>query len=620
MKCFMSGLMEKKIWFRRILVWICSYLCILSMNKISNLNGDPYVYWGGKYFGYNIWSIVLFGVCVWLFNRYILVQDKRLKVVAAVGGLLLSMSIVYGAYVHYVNDIFISTGETILQIGMVISLGVFTTSLMAQIFLWINCAGEWFGKKSEGKERKEFAFITKMKASFRKHPWKYFLFMWATILVCYLPVFLANWPGNFVFDAKYQLQNVNMNWYTTHHPLIHTLMMGIPYKIGTKLGNASLGYQFYTLAQMLVLSSSFAYTMLYLYKKEVKTSVLVICWVFFALFPMNAVFSISATKDVLCAAFFLYFMVFLFRYVADKQSFKAVSYAGMIVSGVLLALFRNNALYAVLVAGVAIAFMIKGWKEKGKLLLIFLAVLVLSKVAGLGLVVAVHAEDNDSYRETMCVPLQSLGRVASYRGDELDTAVYDEICQYIPSDMIAGYNPYNADGVKNNANERLLRDNTVNFLKLWIKVGLQYPDEYIENLVTNTMGYWYPLNQGHYVSADIAIYHTLIESGAEIEKVDLCPLVSPIYNWFFYHLKYRETPILGYLFRNAPYVWACIIFMLFAVYKKDKKLATMGMLPIVYLLTCMCGPMAALRYIYCIIVCMPLMICTLLALARKRIE
>ena len=616
----MSKIFEKNIWFRRIFVCICSYLCILSFNKISSLHGDPYIYWGGKYFGYNMLSIILFGVCIWLFNRYLLLQDKRLKAVSAAGGLLLSMSIVYGAYAHYVNDIFISTGVIILQVGMVVALGVLTTSLMAQIFQWIMCAGEWFAKKEEEKARKEPVFIGKMKVCFRKRPWTYFFFIWTTIFVCYLPVFLANWPGNFVFDAKYQLQNVNMDWYTTHHPLLHTLMMGLPYKFGEKIGNVSFGYQFYTLAQMLILSSSFAYTMFHLYKKEVKTSVLTVCWVFFALFPMNAVFSISSTKDVLCAAFFLYFMVFLLRYITDKQSFRVVSYVGMIGSGVLLALFRNNALYAVLATGVVIVLMLKGWKEKGKLLLIFLAILVLSKVADMGLIASVHAEDNDSYRETMCVPLQSLGRVACYRGDELDAALYDEICNYIPSGYISGYNPYNADGVKNNANERLLRDNTVNFFKLWVKVGLQYPDEYIEGLVTNTMGYWYPLNQGHYVSADIAIYHTLIGAGAEIEKVNLCPVVTPIYDWFFYDLKYRETPILGYLFRNAPYVWACVIFMLFSVYKKDKKLAMFGMLPIVYILTCMCGPMAALRYIYCIIVCMPLMICILLASARKKKE
>ncbi|MBQ8246988.1 MAG: hypothetical protein IJZ42_07630 [Lachnospiraceae bacterium] len=608
------------IWFRRIFVCICSYLCILSFNKISSLHGDPYIYWGGQYFGYNLTAIVLFGICVWLFNRYIQMTDKRLKAVSVIGGILLSMSIVYGAYAHYVNDIFRSTGETFLQMGMVLAIGVLTVPLMAHMIMWIEKAGVWFVSGDKRTDRKEIAFITKMKVCFRKRPWTYFLFMWVTVFVCYLPVFLANWPGNFVFDAKYQLQNVNMDWYTTHHPLLHTLMMGKAYQFGESVGNVSFGYQFYTLAQMLILSSSFAYAMLYLYKRNVKTIVLTVCWIFFALFPMNAVFSISSTKDVLCAAFFLYFMIFLFRYLNDRHNFKVISYVGMILSGTLLALFRNNALYAVLVTAIIIIIMIKGMKEKGKLLLVFVAILALSKVIQFGLVSYTNAEDNDSYRETMCVPLQSLGRVACYRGEELDPALYEEICYYIPEITIPGYNPYNADGVKNSANERLLRDNTMNFFKLWIKVGLQYPDEYIEGLVTNTMGYWYPLNQGHYVSADIAIYHTLIGAGEEIEKVNLCPVVTPVYNWFFYELNYRNTPILGYLFRNAPYIWACITFMLYAVYKKDKKLIMLGLLPVIYVLTCMCGPMAALRYIYCIIVCMPLMICTLLASAQKKIE
>jgi len=58
----MSKIFEKNIWFRRIFVCICSYLCILSFNKISSLHGDPYIYWGGKYFGYNMLSIILFSV------------------------------------------------------------------------------------------------------------------------------------------------------------------------------------------------------------------------------------------------------------------------------------------------------------------------------------------------------------------------------------------------------------------------------------------------------------------------------------------------------------------------------------------------------------------------------
>ncbi len=609
------------VWVRRIFVCVLAYLCVLSFNKLIMFHGEPQVYYGGKYFGYNLLPIVIFGVCIWLLNRYIKLEGRRLKLVSGVGGILLASAIVYGAYVHFVNDIFISTGEVFLQMGMVLAIGALCVPLMAEILLWIDRAGKWFVEEKEDKtEKKEIVFITKVKAFFRKHHWSYFLFVWLTIFLCHLPVFLAYWPGNIVFDSGYQLTNVITGWHTTHHPLAHTLMMGAAYEYGVSIGNTAVGYQLYTLAQMLILSSSFAYTMLFFYKKQVRTGVMVASWAFFALFPMNPLFGISATKDVLCAAFFLYFMVFLVRYIFDRENFKVPAYIGMILSGAFLALFRNNALYAVVLAGIIIVILIKGMKEKGKLLLVFIAIIALSKLINGGLIAYANAAEVDKYRESLCVPLQSLARVASYHADELDPALYEEICMYIPEDRITSYSPYLADQVKNYANETLLKTNTLNFFKLWVKVGLQFPDEYIESIVTNTMGYWYPLNQGHYVSADFAVYHILIGTGQEIEKANLCPWMSAIYTPLFHDMTYRQTPILGYLFRNAPYVWTCIILMLYAVYKKDKRLFMLGLLPIVYLLSCMCGPMAALRYIYCLVVCMPLLICTLLASGKKKIE
>lgn len=412
------------------------------------------------------------------------------------------------------------------------------------------------------------------------------------------------------------MQNVIGGWYNTHHPLIHTLMMGKAYELGQAMGNVSWGYQFYTLAQMLILTSAFAYTLQYMYKKKVKVSWLIATWVFFAIFPMHSVFSISATKDVLCTAFFLYFMIFLVRYVFDKEQFKPISYVGMVLTGGLLALFRNNALYAVLVTGIILVIVVKGLKEKGKLVLIFAGVYLFATLVNNGLISYTNAVTNDSYRETLCVPLQCLARVVSYRGEDLDNELYEEICQYMRADDMTSYNPYLADAVKNNANEELLKTNTFNFFKLWAKVGMQFPDEYLESIITNTLGYWYPLNQGRYVSADVSLYHTLIGMGDEIEKVDYCNWAYNIYAPLFWAGKYRNTPILAYLFRNAPYIWMTVLFTLWSMYKKRKERVWVSLLPLVYLFTCFCGPMAALRYIYSIVVCVPLIV--YLAVAGNR--
>ena len=50
-----------------------------------------------------------------------------------------------------------------------------------------------------------------------------------------------------------------------------------------------------------------------------------------------------------------------------------------------------------------------------------------------------------------------------------------------------------------------------------------------------------------------------------------------------------------------------VIFAMFGLYKKDKRILLASCVPIIYLFTCFCGPMVALRYIYCIIVCMPIL-------------
>lgn len=309
---------------------------------------------------------------------------------------------------------------------------------------------------------------------------------------------------------------------------------------------------------------------------------------------------------------FLYFMVFMVRLFHDKEQFRWYSYAGMILSGVLLALFRNNALYAVLAAGAMLMILTKGRKQKLRIFVLFAAIMLLAKGSNEVLIVMTDATEPDAYKEMMSVPLQCLARVASYRFEDMPQEYYDELCLYTSADNIAGYNPYLSDAVKNTANEELLKTNMLNFFKLWLKVGVMFPDEYVESFVTNTLGYWYPLNQGYYVSADIGLYHTLIGVGDEIVKADYCSWANGFYSYFFWAQNYRQVPIIGYMFRNAPYVWLLVFYALWCIYKKRWSAAMMSFLPLFYLGTCLLGPMAALRYMYSLIVCTPLILYLLL--------
>lgn len=591
---------EEAVGYLKKLVWVaCAYWCVWSWKQIIGLHGDSQVFYGGQYFGYNLWSVVLFALDIYLLKRWNGLENRRLKVFALLGGILMSMLIVYGAYAHFVNNIFLSVGETFAQFGYMIGFGFLLVPLWAKLFLLIEKGISWY--KAASADTKKL------------YPKRFFFIAWGGIFLCYLPVFLAYWPGNFIFDAKYQLANVITNDHFTHHPLIHTLMMGEAYELGVKWGNISMGFQFYTLVQMLILSAAFAYFLLYLYKQRVPRCILIGAFLWFALFPMHTIFSITATKDVLCAAFFLFFMVFVARLFVHKEVFKWYSYLGMIASGVLLCLFRNNAMYAVMVTGVIVAVLTKGLKKKGLILVGLVVIYLITTFSNEALIKSVNAQTKDKYRESLSLPLQGMARVAAYRGEELSPELYEELITYIREEDIAGYNPYLSDGIKNEANEEKLETNLLNFFKLWAKIGLQFPDEYVESVITNTMGFWYPLNQGTYVANDLAVYHTLIGVGEEIEKKSYCDWILKIYDPLFYKKDFYSVPLLGFFFRNAVYVWIMLIYVLWCFYKKDWNGLKLGLLPLLYFATCICGPWAALRYIYCLVVSTPLLMQTVLA-------
>lgn len=597
----MHAYITKRPWLGKILIVLLSYLSVLSLARVISLNGDGAVYFGGTYFGYNLTAVLYFAVTIRLLYRFTLLTDRRLKAVSAVGGILLGLAVVYGGYAHYANNIFISVPESLLQPFLAMGISVCTTPACAVILQLPSRFEHWNTGRRTRPDGRLQTFLA-------AHPRYYFLLAWSILMLSYLPLFLCQWPGNFVFDAKYQLSEVVYDSYSTHHPLLHTLLMGGAYRLGLRMGNPSAGYQLYTLLQMLVLTGVFAYLLLYLYKRKAPACIRICTFLWFALFPMHGLFAISATKDVLFAAFFLWHSIFLYRLLVDREPFGPYSYVGTVISGVLMVLLRNNARYALCAAGLILLLSLKPLASRLRILLLLAAVLLLSSLCNRGLIASTHAHSSDTNREMMSVPLQCMARVASYRGGELDAALYEELCLYVPPEDIPRYNPYISDPVKGSANEELLGSNKVNLFKLWLKIGLQFPDEYLESIITNTMGYWYPLNQGRYVSADIALYHTLIGVEHEITKHDYFPLAGRLYNYFFYLDTYRSTPVLGYLFRNAPYVWLLILTLLWSIWKKHYRLLLWGMLPLMYLGTCFLGPMAALRYIYCLIVCTPLLL------------
>ncbi len=585
------GIEKSKIKIAISIVFVC--ITLLAFRELAKIRGEILEYTN------ILLSIILLGIVPKLLYVFWEGKDNQRKKISYIGGSLFSFAYVTGMYLHYKNHLPERISGWLYLLFIIVGIVILVVPIMDRILAFLERVASWYQKKKQDT-------IVKMR------PTIFLLLTWLLIFLCWMPMFLLNWPGNFIFDAPYQLYEVITETYRLHHPLLHTWLMGVFYRYGVSIGNVSLGYSFYTILQMLILSFAGARTITYLYKRKTPRVIWILSLLFYAFVPVNSIFSITATKDVLFAAFFLLFTIGIFAWFFDHKSFRPIAWIGWSVSGIFCLLLRNNAFFAL----VAIApFFVIFTKEKKRKVMMASALLIIvgsTVLLTLGMKTSLHAYANDARKEALSVPIQQLARVASYREDDLDASLYQKIVQYIREEDLKNYNPYLSDPVKNNANEELFKSNFVDFLSLYLKVGAHFPGEYVASFMTNTLGFWYPGETEFQIAQEISTYHMLIGIGDEIEKHSFLPFLDSIHNELFSKANYRTIPILRQFFLPALYFWLILLAILFMTFKKKKKnIIVLGFM-ITYFLTLFLGPFVSLRYLYAIVVCLPFLMLTIL--------
>ena len=93
----------------------------------------------------------------------------------------------------------------------------------------------------------------------------------------------------------------------------------------------------------------------------------------------------------------------------------------------------------------------------------------------------------------LSIPLQQIARVEKYHKDSLDINTIYQINKFFNVENIGEkYNPVLSDPVKTEFKNEVFKDNKIEFVKLWGKLLLRYPKDYIESFISNSYGYYYP--------------------------------------------------------------------------------------------------------------------------------
>ncbi len=436
-----------------------------------------------------------------------------------------------------------------------------------------------------------------------------FLLTAALIFVCYLPVFLAVYPGFFVYDAQDELMQVVTRSFTTHHPLVHVLLLGGIIQLVHKIsGSYNLGIACYTLFQMAVMSCIYAWGIGRLKKEGAGRGFALLSALYFGLWPVLVMFSLCSAKDGLFTAM-LFMVVILLRGLlgAPERFFHrkgdVVLFAG---SCLLMMLLRHNGFYAFAVFAVLVCAFDREAefvRFRKRILILFAGTIAGYFLISQALALALHADASEN-QEMLTVPIQQMARVYQMERDSLTDGERAALCEILPAQALERYTPKVSDGVKVDFDNEAYGRDPGKYRKLWLQIGLRHPIAYLNAWFMTSYGFWYPDTVIDVYRGNSVFTFTYADSsyfGYEVEQPgvrrSLLPFLDEAYRRMSLEITQQRIPVLSMLFSPGFLFWAHLFVLGFFWYAgRIRKLAPFALSLLVWL-TVILGPTYLVRYV-----------------------
>lgn len=468
----------------------------------------------------------------------------------------------------------------------------------------------------------------KKRLEIKKYKWGiYFLI----IIVCWIPTLLAFYPAILSYDGGYQIRDYFFKGEMQHHPILITILYTAFYKFGLYyLNSCNLGMFLFSIFQMSFMALIFSYTVKFIEEETEKKWLRNISIIFYAIFPYNQLFPLITTKDVLFAGFFILFVINLYKMIKGK--YKLIDYIYMIILSVLMLLSRNNAIYSLkLLLPFIVLILIKDKRNLIKIVSMFLIIIVLYQTIN-GFLYNSTGENNDEGSMRLFIFSQAVAKTVDEKENELTEDEKEKISFYFNDykKLAKVYKPALADNTAKMINNNNVNGNKNEFFKFIIQLGTKYPQTFINSYLNTVRGFWYisdnSFNQildDKYRNIAGALELYCFGVGKDEYKVytdSKLPELQNFYKKLFCQNEYQKIPVLYVLFQPGIYFYITIAYLLYSIYKKDKAKLIIGILLFIYFASCFLAACAIVRYVYAIIVCVPIMGCFAIGKVQNKEE
>ncbi len=563
----------------------------------------------------SIWAVFLFCFLLWLTGRALpaLSSGKsRRWFLPGVCGTLFAVCMVFGAQLDAEGSVPFQRGS--MWAAILISAVLFTLLVR---YGWEILAVRLQKRWEQGPEPKEIGEEEKRSWNEPKKKWDCYRFLRtaAVIFVCYLPVFLAVYPGFFVYDAQEEYLQVVTRNFSTHHPLMHVLLLGGIIQLFFKLtGSVNAGIACYTVFQMTVMSFIFAWCVERMRKRGMKRRGGILLTLYFGLCPVLVMFSLCSAKDGLFTGALLITLLLLQDLYGLPACFfqKKRKVLFLAVSSTLMMLLRHNGFYAFLVfAAISLLFL---KKYRKRVLLCFSGILLGYLAVSFALTGIFHA-DAGEHQEILTVPISQVARVYVNEKESLPPDERELLCRYLPEEALLRYTPKVTDGVKIGFNNAAYEADKSGFLKLWLKWGREHPFIYLNAWFMTSYGFWYPDTVIDVYRGNTVFTYTYGDSsyfGYEVEEPGIresrIPWLNELYRRMSLEISQQKLPVISMFFSPGFLFWVFLFLLGFLCDQGYWTKALPYVLPLLVWCTVILGPTYLVRYVVFLWVAVPLLV------------
>lgn len=458
--------------FSKFILCIESFFSTWAIMRIANLHSMNIIA-----FLFFLLSLVFFSA---LEKEIFLQKQEDIKIQCIISDILaVILTVFYLSDTHKALVSDLNNKLFQLVILLAVALGLFL--LLRKGILYLMCKFSRFELKDSYISQK---LISKLP-----------LISFVVIVLCRIPWLLYSYPGIMTPDSINQFKQViGMSSFSNHHPWMHTMTISLFYHIGNLFtSNTNDAFVFFTIFQICFMAFASSY-LIWVISKYTK-SLPLLCGIIavYAFLPYHNVMAICIWKDVMFGGTLLLFCTSLFYLLKEGISKKTLpSTILYFISGFFMCVYRSNGWYAFILTFpfLLIAFR-KQWKLLYPLHFLLLAFVLVVK----GPVMNHYEVEQPDFIESISIPLQQVGRVIA-TGQELTPEQNELIRKIIKTEHVPElYTEYISDNMKElvrTYNPDYLTSHKSEYLKLWIELGLKYPDTYLDAYIAQTRGYYSP--------------------------------------------------------------------------------------------------------------------------------